>query len=350
MKKLCMLSLLTYGCNLFGGSGNLFAASQPPPPPDPDLFMKDRAVYSAHLEFLYWKPLEGSLMYVLKMNTPSWNPTDTFPVGRYQNANYNFDPGFRVTLGYFRAPRYWELWTTYTRLTAHGKDSAYPPSGPNEFLTSTWPTFFHDSLSFAKSSLHLNYNVADVTADRYFIPNPHLRLRLIGGFTGAWMDQDWTVRYYDFAHHNNFIRNRWRFGGAGFRIGMGVDWFWTDDIYITIRGSLATLVGAYKNSMYQTTSIKPGPTYNPQFPLRNASYHDSRGTANLQLLVGPSWQRNWTSIRTELFAGYEISSWMNLQEVYFSIPGSPAFASQQTTINSGVLTLQGLTTRFTIDF
>jgi hypothetical protein len=345
MKKFCMLSVLTLVSALFSTGTN-----PPPPPKDPDLFLKDKPVFSTHLEFLYWKPIEGALMYALKMNTPSWNPSDTFPVGEYQNANYNFDPGFRITLGYFRAPRYWEIWGTYTRLTARGKEETHAPGAPNTFLTSTWPTYFHNSLTRAKTYIHLNYNVADLGADRYFIPNPHLRLRLLGGFTGAWMDQNWLIKYFDFAGNISHVRNRWKFGGAGFRLGMMVDWFWTDDVYITIRGSLAALVGAYKNSMFQTSSIQPSPAYNTNLPFRNATYEDARTAANLQLVVGPSWQKSWKSVRTELFAGYEINSWMNLQEIYFSVPGTPAYASQQTTFNSGILTLQGLTTRFTIDF
>jgi hypothetical protein len=164
------------------------------------------------------------------------------------------------------------------------------------------------------------------------------------------MDQNWTIKYRDFANHVSLVRNRWRFGGAGFRVGMMADWFWTHDIYITLRGTIAGLVGAYKNSMFQTTSIKPGPEFNPALPLRNAVYRDSRSAANLQLLLGPSWQKSWTSVRTELFAGYEISSWMNLQEIFFSVHGTPSYAGQQTTINSGILTLQGLTARFSIDY
>ena len=345
MKKIYLLAALS-------AASILFADPPPQPPPkDPDLFLKDNAIFSSHLEFLYWKPIEGALMYALKMDRQSWNPENTFPVGHYENADYDFDPGFRVTMGYFRAPRYWEIWTTYTRLTARGSEKVHPSnSHPNQFLTATWPTYFQESLSEAKTSIHLNYNVADLNVDRYFIPNPHLRLRMLGGFTGAWMDQDWAVKYYDFDNHTSLIRNRWRFGGAGFRLGLMVDWFWTDDIYVTIRGTLAALVGAYKNSMVQTSSIKLGPEYNTNLPLRNAIYRDARSVGHLQLLMGPSWQRSWKSVRTELFLGYEINSWTNLQEIYFSVQGVPAYASQQTTFNSGVLTLQGLTTRFSIDY
>jgi len=326
------------------------APTSQPPPQDPDLFLKDKAVLSAHLEFLYWKPLESALLYALNVNRPSWNPNDTFAVGDYQHANYGFTPGFRITLGYFRAPRYWELFGSYTRLTAKGKDSIEASSKPNQFLSATWPTYFHQGLKSAKSSIHLNYNVADLSADRYFIPNPHLRLRLVAGFAGAWMDQYWAVRYFDSANQVSLVRNRWKFGGAGFRLGIMADWFWTNDIYLTLRGSIAALVGAYKNTAFQTTSVKPDASYNPSFPIRDSTYRDARSTANLQFLVGPSWQKSWEKVRTELFAGYEITSWMNLQEIYFSMQGIPAVASQQTNINTGILTLQGLTTRFSIDF
>ena len=346
MKKIYTLCLLTFASILMASNA---PAPPQPPPKDPDLFLHDKAIFSTHVEFLYWKPLEGALMYALNMDRPSWNPVNTSPVGHYEHGSYDFDPGVRVTLGYFRAPRYWEIFGSYTRLTSSGSDKIYAPTKPNQYLASIWPTHFHGSLSEAKSSLHLNYNVADLQADRYFIPNPHLRVRLIAGFTAAWMDQNWTVKYQDATNHKSLVRNRWKFGGAGFRAGMMADWFWTDDVYITLRGTLAALVGAYKNTMYQTSSIQLGPDYNPSLPFRDAVYRDSRSTVNLQLLLGPSWQKSWKHARTELFAGYEITSWGNLQEIFFSVHGTPSYGGQQTTINSGILTLQGLTIRFSID-
>lgn len=346
MKKFPLLLALTLTTSLFSS-----IPKQPTEPPkDPDLFIKDKQIHSAHLEFLYWKPIEGGLMYALNMDRPSWNPTHSFAVGHYKHADYNFDPGFRVTLGFFRAPRYWELWTSYTRLTSRGTDVTHAPTHANQFLVSTWPTHFANSLTRAKSSVHLNYNVADFSADRYFIPNPHLRLRLIAGFSGAWMDQNWTIKYAGTGTQESLVRNRWRFGGAGLRVGVMADWFWTDDIYITMRGSLAGLVGAYKNSMYQTTSVQPGPDYNPSLPIRDAVYRDARSVGNLQLLLGPSWQKAWQKVRTELFAGYEINTWTNLQEIYFTTHAVPSNEHQQTTYNSGLLTVQGLTTRFSIDY
>jgi len=331
--------------------------SDPAEPPPPDLFRQDKAVFSVHPEFLFWKPVTGALMYALDVNKPTWNPNDTYPVGDYKTITYGFDPGFRFALSYFRAPRYWEIYGMYTRLTSRGSASARPSSGFNDFLSSTWPTYFDHSVIYAKSKIHLNYNVVDLNADRYFVPNPHLRLRLAAGFTGAWMNQSWTVRYFDFNNHVSFVRNCWEFGGGGFRVGMVADWFWTHDIYITLRGTLASLVGAYKNTMYQTTSIQPtnpngtpNLAYNPGVPYRNATYSDVRAVAHLQFILGPSWQKNWSTFRMEVFGGYEINSWGNLQEVYFAIPGVPASSVQQTWINTSLFTLQGLTTRVSLDF
>lgn len=329
----------------------IFAKNQPPPPPawDANLFSQDSQCISSHLEFLYWKAMENSLSYVLKTNAVPWNNDDTYPIGNYKNADFNIDPGFRIAMSYFRAPRYWEVWGMYTRLTSRGTAQESPPSNPNEYLDSVWTSYL-STLTQAKTWIHLNYNVADLFVDRYFNPNPHLRLRLIGGITGAWIDQNWTTRYYDIANKTTRIRNEWKFGGCGLRIGMYADWFWTSDIYLTLRGTLAALVGPYMNRVFQTTTAQPDPTYNPSLPIRNVTYRDTRSATHLQLILGPSWQKNWDPVRSELFVGYELNGWLNLQEIYHSTGANAASGPKEPWITTGVLTLQGLTTRLTLDY
>ncbi len=126
------------------------------------------------------------------------------------------------------------------------------------------------------------------------------------------------------------------------------DWFWTNDIYLTTKATLAGVMGPYHNRSSQTTTALAA-GYNSTLPIRKASYRDTRATGNVQLLIGPSWQKNWTNKRTELFVGYEFNAWTNLQEVYHSTLGAPS-DPKETWINSGFISLQGLTTRFTIDY
>jgi len=333
MKKI-LISLLTTTV-LFG------AASSSQVPFDDDLFKRDTSVFSAHASFLYWRVEEGALDYALKMKTAS-PAGNVFAQGDFQRATYDGEPGFRVALSYFRAPKFWEIWGQYTRLTARGRDSASAPANANEFLTGTWPQLVAAPLTSATSSIHLNYNVADMFVDRYFNPNPHLRLRLLGGASAAWISQNWVVHYNNAAGDDARTRNYWGFTGGGLKIGSMVDWYWTSNIYITALANLGTFLGTYDNKAQQTLLSVNG-------NLRDASYSDVRTAFTMQAFFGPSYQKNFNSVRWEVFAGYEINSWFNLQEIYRSTTAA-ANAAKETWLNTSAMALQGLTVRMTLDF
>lgn len=316
---------------------------------EPDLFKKEVPVFSVSGSFLYWTVAEGGLDYALKMRNDAWGPTPSFAQGRFENATYGLDPGFRVEAHYFRAPHYWEMKMQYTRMTSRGKNHSSKPSGAAQFLTATWPQIMTAPLTEAHSRIHLNYNVVDFMVDRVFIPNPHLRLKIVGAGVAAWMDQDWKVIYTDTTLATTTIRNKWHFVGAGLKTGSTVDWYLTGDFYVTGEGFLALLMGTYSNHAKQTTTFQPTPADNPAIPVRDTSYHDVRPAVTAQMLLGPSYQKNFCSTRLEIFAGFEMNVWFNLQEVYRSTSGDPTQA-KETWINSSLLSLYGLTTRVTLDF
>lgn len=316
---------------------------------DPDLFKKDAQIYSGHVEFLYWSLTEGGLDYALKMRHDAWGPTPSFAQGSFENATYGVDPGFRIGLHYFRAPHYWEVKWQYTRMTSRGENDVKKPEAATEFLTGTWPQISTSPLTRAKSNIHFNYNVIDMIIDRVFFPNPHLRLRVLGGGVVAWMNQDWNVHYFDSIANTTHIRNRWSYAGGGLKIGTLVDWYWTWDLYMTALASFGVLIGGYSNHAKQTTTFQPDPADNTAVPIRNTSYNDVRPTFTAQMLLGPSWQKNFSCNRVEVFAGFEMNTWLNLQEVYRSTSGDPS-AAKETWINSSMLAFYGLTTRVTVDF
>ncbi|HEX2583327.1 MAG TPA: Lpg1974 family pore-forming outer membrane protein, partial [Chlamydiales bacterium] len=264
--------------------GTVFAAPQPPcknvehcplqVSPDDcdlDLFRRNCQVSGSHLEFLYWTTVTNNLIYAQKMDQPAWGPANNGAEGAYQTSSYNIDPGFRLTQSFFRAPRYWEVAGSYTRLTARGEDSASAPSSATQFLTGAWPLPLMSQLTAATSSLHLNYNVADFYVNRVFNPNPHLRIRMIAGLTGTWLTQNWIIRYSDILNNTGRVRNTWSYWGCGLRFGMVGDWFWTDDIYLTAKATFAGVMGPYHNRSFQTTTALAA-GYNSTLPIRNASY------------------------------------------------------------------------------
>ena len=352
---------------LFFAAANLSAAASHTPPPseppasqqpiyvyinpeqipehiwDTDLFSKNNQGYSGHVELLYWKAMEGVMNYAFK--TDSVEPAGTTSaIGQYENATYGMDPGFRLALSFFRAPHYWEVWAQYTRMTSHGSNHITAPTGGNQYLDPVWqassPIGADQTLSEADSSLHLNYNVVDYNFDRVFQPNPHLRLRLIGGLTGAWINQNTNIDYSYLSGDSSSVQLKWNYWGGGFRFGFMGDWYWFEDFYMTSRFTLAGFVGPYKNNNRQTSD---------GIVTRNTRYDDTRAVMNMQLMVGPSWQKVFGKTRLELFAGCEYNIWGNLQEVYDTPPQLPT-TSRGAIINKGDLSFIGLTTRATMNF
>jgi hypothetical protein len=200
----------------------------------------------------------------------------------------------------------------------------------------------------AKSHLHLNYNLVDFYTDRVFNPNQHLRLRVIGGMIGGWMDQMWKILYFEQQGNETSITNRWNFGAGGLKVGTSVDWYWTGELYVTATAAFSALLGLYHNSSLITTTYEPA-GHDSSLPVANSRYSDIRSSFLSQFALGPSYQHNFSDSRLEVFVGYELSIWTNLQEVYRS-SNSAASDAKQTWINSSALSLQGLTARVTYDF
>ena len=313
---------------------------------DADLYRKNEQVWSAHAEFLFWRVQEGSLDYALRMKQPVGGPP-YYAQGTVKKATFNGDPGFRVAASFFRAEHFWDVKGQYTRLTATGSNSTGKPDASTQYLTGTWPQITTNPLSGARSDIHMNYNVFDLWVDRVFNPNPHLRMRIIGGGSTAWINQDWKVRYYDSTGISTSIRNRWSYAGGGLLFGAMFDWYWGLNVYMTALGKMGTYIGAYHNRASQKSGF---PGSNPDVPVLNTDFHDCRPAFTIQGYLGPSWQKNFPRNRVEVFLGYEVNTWFNLQEVYQSTAATGAYTGGQTWIDTGLIALQGLTTRVTVDF
>ncbi|MEI6242332.1 MAG: Lpg1974 family pore-forming outer membrane protein [Chlamydiota bacterium] len=334
MKKM-FLSVLVVGCALYS---NAFCEEGTVP----DLYQKDKAVGFANAEFLYWTVDEGGLDYALKQSSPPARDI-VAARGHAEKATFHWDPGFRVALGYFNAPKYWEVFGQFTWMRNKGSDHANKPSPLTVYLNATWPTGLLHALSSASSHIHLSYNIADLLASRVFIPNPHLRLRLVGGLTGGWINQHWNIHYTDVSEHISKLSNKWKFWGGGFRLGLNLDWYLGADFYLTGKSSVATLIGKYRN---ESTSYT---TESPAGELGNSHFDDWRGVVNLQFLLGPSWQMPLSFGRIEIFAGYELGNWFNLQEFNRSFLGSVS-TDIETIKSTHLLTLHGLNVRLTLNF
>jgi hypothetical protein len=314
-----------------------------------DLFNKDYSAVFINGEFLYWTVSEGALDYAVVMKNPAWGPGTVGAYGDFKRAEFDWDPGFRVALGYYHREKLMNVWGEYTRLRVKNSNSVTKPDDPELFLNGTFYQIIN-TLSSANSHIKMDYDVVDFLVARVFIPNPHLRLRLLGGLTGAILKQKWNVAYFAEAPDCcTRTRNKWRFFGGGFKIGLGIDWFWISDFYLTGKSVFGFLVGKYKNRATQRSRGFLSETFDPNIPFRDSKYNHYRPAFTTQFLLGPSWQKSFSCSRIEIFAGYEFNGWFNLHEIYRSTIGDLP-NSKETYINRELLALHGLTVRMTVDF
>jgi hypothetical protein len=315
---------------------------------DEDLFRKNEKVISSHISFLYWSLEQQDLDYALKMNHPAWGGTAAQGSGKLLEAETGYQPGFRISLGFFNAPKLWEAKGEYTFFMQNKSSFETAPQDPNLFLVSTWPVFLPNPITNIRSVLQFHYHIYDLLVDRFFHPNEHLRMRLVAGLTGSYISQKWQVFYSDNTSMTRLI-NKWRFNGGGMKTGLHADWFWTSDIYLSGGMFISSLLGGYRNRIALQTTANPSGINNPDIPFQNISKNDFRLIANMQFLLGFSWQKSFQNCRSEVFAGYELNPWWNLEEIYRTSSGGPS-ESKQLFINAAMTTIHGLTTRLTVDF
>lgn len=269
-------------CSLSTLSGAIFDSENCLPPVDSDeVFFPRCKEWLGNVEFLFWKVNEGNLEYAVKEN-------------KVVRAKFDSNPGVRVMAGFYNAPKYWELFGQYTYFQTYGRNRSCERN----------------------SHLKLNYQLGDVMFSRVFDPNPHLRMRLLSGISGAFIHQNWSVE-----------KSKWKYSAGGLRVGLTADWWWKWHLYFTGRVSLAGFAGKY------TTAS------------RKLCYSDYRYAQHLQLLLGPSWHCLAKSYHTEFFIGYELNGWLNLAETYRTLP-----RSHHLLHSSSAVALQGLTMRATVGF
>lgn len=314
------------------------------------LFPLCKEVYG-NVELLYWTVEEGALDYSISMKEPDFSfLPNHYASGKVNRATFEWNPGVRVLIGFYNAPKYWELFGQYTYFQDYGHDKAHKPDEDDLYLNGTFPQisdqFAGTFLTKAKSYIRINYQIADVLFARVFDPNPHLRMRLIAGVTGAFIDQKWQVGYRDNDDSFTAIKNEWRFNSGGLRLGISADWWWKWHLYFSGKASFAGYAGRYTN---HSTIKSDFNGLDPEEDIQNIRYKDFRYVQHMQLLLGPSWHCVGRSYHWEVFLGYELNGWFNLQEVYRSQANTVA-GSKTLFQNTGAIALQGVTLRATLGF
>lgn len=301
-------------------------------PFDADLFHKEKKVIHIDPELLFWTIQSGSLYYAASPNHCASSFHTFIPTGRYERTKYDWTPGLRITMGFFHAPHYWNACAQYTFFTSYGSDHC-----KKQFLIPTWPSLDSD-VEKAKSSVRLQENLINLMVSRVFFPNPHLRLKILGGITAGAFENRWHVTYKD-AINTNKIETKWTMWGIGPRIGVHFDWYWFCHIYFTGKATFGGILGGYHNRSNQKNCSPAASSH--------ICYRDYRFAPNIQYFLGYSWQYCFKDNRVELVLGYEFNDWENLQEIYYFAVSPQTNIPRMAQSN---LMIHGAALRLTLDF
>lgn len=343
----------TFGFLSFGLISTLLAdVGQPSPesrPYDYDLFSKDRECEYVDLEALVFKLLNnqavGSIASSPSAQTNSQNAPDTSE--KIQNLNWQWRPGFRVTLGYFNAPKYWEVMGQYTWFEDRGHKTVKSPDANQQYLRVACylpiSEYQNDKVAQIRATGDLYYNDLSTLVSRNFYPNPHLRLKVIGGLTSMWAHQT-TNLVNTFTGKVDTLNSKFhtKYWGVGFKMGATADWYWGKDFYLTGKVFWSIVTGRWNTETKVATS--GGKLYEQ---VSDSAYN---ATQNFQFIFGPSYQKSYEKMRWELFVGYELNTWLGALTTYnYSTSAGPqGWLFPQKFFED--LTLTGVNVRLTLDF
>lgn len=277
---------------------------------------------------LYWKASE-TVDWAFTLKTKP-----DFVASGYKNLLFNWEPGFRVGVGYNMHHDQWDTQLSYTWFQAQANQHA---SGnvTSGFLAARLSLL--EPFQRGKIDFNLHYNMFDWDLGRSFLVSPALCFRPYIGVKAGWINQrlqmKWTSPNY-FAFET--VKNNFRGGGP--KGGLESQWILgnIERHVFSLKGTFAaaylwgswTLRDKFTDVLATKTSI----------PMGRRNF----GSLMLQGLLGFGWDFNFDRERSHfcLDVSYEIQDFLNHFQVFSNASGT----------QNADLILQGLTAELRFDF
>ena len=317
------------------------------------------------LDFLYWSAQNRGFPWGAKNNDNTTSlPTDTSTL----HINTDWDPGFKLGIGWDTLHDYWDILAKWNYYYNHSKDSA---SAPDAILDPAGTGPFGGIFSFAgfnagvvykdsKVQWRLKYNMFDLEIGRVFYISNNLSLRTHAGARGGWLNQVFRISYSDalLEGPGNLLRDdvfhaNNDFWGIGPRVGIDGDWHLGSGF--SVFGNIAAALLYGKFNLHEKERFLLGANW-PDFPhLVPGIFNDLVGikhsftelTPNIQLLIGLAWSKCFNSDKTffSIKAGWETNYWWNQYHLRPLIINLPMLAKENHPVE-----MQGLTVCTKVDF
>lgn len=294
----------------------------------------------ASASFIYWQTLEDNLDFGIIDSEQS-----TYPLhGKVIEFDFEYNPGFKLGVGYNFKHDYWQGFIEYTRLhqtidktASTSKGTIYPFWHNEEFSTVGF-------IQEASGSWQLSLDLLDLDLSRNYYVGLFLKFRPHLGLRVAWIDQTLKVSYIPFNTQSSLLsKNSSCSSGIGPKVG--VDTFWTFCGGYRLFGNVSTallftdfhlFIEEFKLDNEQNNTKKP-------LHLKN-KIHRLNTQTTLSLGIGWEDYIMFDRWHLDIALGYDFNA-------FFDQNVLSKFCDKSSKIfEDGNLYMQGLTLTFCFDY
>lgn len=285
-------------------------------------------------DFIYWTVRQDGMFHAVSGVGPNVSK------GSVYDLDWEWDPGFKVGLGFNLPHDGWDLFADYTWIRSSISGSAKQDAETTN-LVSYWSINGTplQALSSSRATWDIHFNDLHLELGRNSYLSQYLKLRIHAGLQAAWIYQDYEVTQTVAEDSStNRLSQDQDFWGIGLRAGLDTSWQFTHNWSFFADFALSILWGEFDLDRRDRNIINDVDTTNIYTGVSPYTFEPVLG-----IEAGLRWE-TWFSggdYHMLFQAGWEQQIWI-LQNEFIKVPTE--------TDHIGDLVLQGLTIRARFDF
>lgn len=307
--------------------------------PDPLMTMfdgKNRSGFYSVGDFIYWRAEQDGMEYALSgLQTELFFFNVPAPDGKAFSPHFEWDPGFKVGIGYLNDCKEWDVflnWTWY-KTDADGSARAADTSAFNE--QELWAQFgiarfTVSQLTAASAHWNLHYNTLDCAIARQFAIGSRFSLKPFIGLRGAWIHQKYDIENVGFGVGNfEHIRNTMNLNGVGFRGGSSSSWYFAKGFSFFSDVGVSLIYGHISGRYKEIRTVNlgaPVPVVANNQTVADVPNIDHTMKTGFEFALGFRYEtQNCNRWNLAFDVAWEFLNWVSMNQFYVPVTGSDPF-------------------------
>ena len=298
------------------------------------------AHYSVTTDFIYFQARENGLSFAVQNKGNASALSD----GKSKNPDFCWDPGFKVSFGYFFHHDEWSLYLNF--LHFHTRITDWYASKEDAFFFPTWSHLATHSgfVEDVRNRWRLHLGLLDLLLKRPVSISECLHLSLHAGLRYAEVRQKTRIDYFGgtlFPEGQDDIDMKNKFWGIGPRVGVDGIWNFLADLGLYFNAAVSSPYGfLYVHQDENSDLVEEEYRYFKTF-------HTLRIITEMAAGLRYAHDLRCHNVTFDIHGGYEIFFLFGQNQFsrFLSLPATGNFAS-----NSGDLVLHGFSLGMNVEF